>query len=55
MSKSDLRLQQRAKLLAQRVNKPTVTLTKARSLEASKKSIELVAKSYAEEAFEVVK
>lgn len=52
MANKDLRLQQRAKLLARRgVNKPKVTLTQKQSIEASKKSIQLVSKAYENESF----
>ncbi|MCC4785827.1 hypothetical protein AB6D08_21355 [Vibrio splendidus] len=53
MANNDLRLQQRAKLLARGVNKPAVTLSRQQSREASDKSIQLVAKAYDKEPMQL--
>ena len=53
MANNDLRLQQRAKLLARGVKKPAVTLSRQQSREASKKSIQLVSKAYDKEPMQL--
>lgn len=48
MNANDLRKKQREKLLKEKANKPTVTLSQQKSLEASKASIQLISLSYNE-------
>ncbi|MGR6834397.1 hypothetical protein [Aliivibrio wodanis] len=54
MANNDLRLQQRAKLLAKGGQKPKVTLSQEQSLAASKLSIQLVSQRYTEEQMQLV-
>lgn len=54
MANNDLRLQQRAKLLAKGEKKPKVTLSKEQSLAASKLSMHLVSQKYTPEQVQLV-